>query len=76
MHTGLTRGTFIQGLALGFALLSVTIVSAASFTLPEKAVPVAAAQIFTDHMVLQRDMPVRIWGTANANEPITVTFAG
>jgi len=76
MQAGVTRGTFIRGLALGFAMLSAAGASAASFTLPEKAVPVAAAQIFTDHMVLQRDMPVRIWGTANANEPITVTFAG
>jgi sialate O-acetylesterase len=76
MHARVTRGTFIRGLVLGFAVLSATGASAESFTLPEKAVPVAAAQIFTDHMVLQRDMPVRIWGTANANEPITVTFAG
>lgn len=27
-------------------------------------------------MVLQREMPVPVWGTADANESITVTFAG
>lgn len=31
---------------------------------------------FTDHMVLQRNMPVPIWGTADAGEKITVTFNG
>jgi len=27
---------------------------------------VAPAPVFTDHMVLQRDMPVPVWGTAAA----------
>ena len=31
---------------------------------------------FGDHMVLQREMPVPIWGTAAAGEKVTVTFAG
>jgi sialate O-acetylesterase len=30
--------------------------------------------ILTDHMVVQRDMPVHIWGTAAPNEPVSVTF--
>jgi sialate O-acetylesterase len=34
------------------------------------------ASPFTDHMVLQRDKPVPIWGTANPGEQITVEFAG
>ncbi|MCE9532412.1 MAG: hypothetical protein K8T89_15030 [Planctomycetes bacterium] len=37
---------------------------------------VKLAPIFADNMVLQRDMPVPIWGTAAASEAITVTFAG
>lgn len=32
--------------------------------------------IYTDHMVLQRDKPLRIAGTANAGERVTVKFAG
>ncbi len=32
--------------------------------------------IFADHMVLQRDMPVPVWGTAAAGEAVTVEFAG
>jgi len=75
MQSGMTNRTWIRGWVLGCALLSAFNASAA-FKLPEKAVPVAPAQIFTDHMVLQRELPARIWGTANPNEPLTVTFAG
>lgn len=32
--------------------------------------------VFNDHMVLQRDQPVPIWGDANAGEKITVLFQG
>lgn len=31
-------------------------------------------RVFGDHMVLQRDMPVPIWGTAEPGEQVTVTF--
>lgn len=31
---------------------------------------------FSDHMVLQRDKPAAIWGTANAGSTVTVTFNG
>src|SRR5579862_2995802 len=30
--------------------------------------------IFGDHMVLQRDKPVRVWGWADAGEKVTVTI--
>jgi len=33
-------------------------------------------EIFTDHMVLQRDGPVKIWGDAGKNETITIDFNG
>lgn len=32
--------------------------------------------IFTDHMVLQRDLPVPVWGKASPGEDVTVEFAG
>src|SRR6188508_216699 len=32
--------------------------------------------IISDHMLLQRDMPVRIFGKAAPAEPVTVTFRG
>jgi len=37
---------------------------------------VACPVIFSDHMVLQRERPVAIWGTAAADERVTVEFAG
>ena len=32
--------------------------------------------VFSDHMVLQRDKPVPVWGLADRSEQITVEFAG
>ncbi|AHF93453.1 9-O-acetylesterase [Opitutaceae bacterium TAV5] len=37
---------------------------------------VTLAPIFTDSAVLQRAQPVAVWGTADAGEKVTVTFAG
>jgi len=34
------------------------------------------ANIFHNHMVLQRDVPVDVWGRAGAGEKLTVRFAG
>lgn len=39
------------------------------------AAPSALAPVFTDSMVLQRDVPVPVWGTADAGTPITVSFS-
>ncbi|TWT47144.1 hypothetical protein KOR42_41420 [Thalassoglobus neptunius] len=33
------------------------------------------AGIFSDHMVLQREQPIHIWGWADADEKVTVSFA-
>ena len=33
-------------------------------------------EIFSDGMVFQRNMPVKIWGTADANSQVDVEFAG
>lgn len=49
-------------------LLPLTAVSAlAGVTLPS---------VLNSHMVLQRDMPVPVWGWADAGEKVTVSFAG
>ena len=34
------------------------------------------ARIFSDHMVLQRDLPVPVWGRADAGQVVVVEFAG
>ena len=35
---------------------------------------VKIASIFTDHMVVQRDMKIPVWGTAEAGEEVTVSL--
>ena len=37
---------------------------------------VKPAPVFADHMVLQRELDVPVWGTADAGEEVTVAFAG
>jgi sialate O-acetylesterase len=37
---------------------------------------VKVAGLFTDHMVLQRDMQVPVWGWADKGEEVSVAFAG
>lgn len=36
--------------------------------------PSIIAEVFADHMVLQRDQPVNIWGTAEANQLVELLF--
>lgn len=43
---------------------------------PAPAQNLAPAPLFTDGLVLQRDLPVAIWGTAAPGEHVTVEFAG
>ena len=42
----------------------------------ELAAEVRLAEVFGDHMVLQRERPVAIWGWAAPGEQVTVQFAG
>lgn len=37
---------------------------------------ITPAGVFTDHTVLQQGEPVRIWGTADPDEKVTVIFSG
>jgi sialate O-acetylesterase len=37
---------------------------------------VRMARLFTDHVVLQRQQPIPVWGWAKAGEAVKVTLAG
>jgi sialate O-acetylesterase len=50
-----------------FVLALLTLCAHAEVTLPK---------IFSSHMVLQRDMPIHLWGNAAAEEKITADFHG
>ena len=55
---------------------SLGLVIAALFLALSAQAEVKLASPFTDHMVLQRDVAVPVWGTADAGELVTVEFAG
>jgi sialate O-acetylesterase len=57
---------FVRSAACGLVLLSATIAAAA----------VKLPSVIGDNMVLQRGMPVPIWGWAEKGEEVTVRFAG
>ena len=47
-----------------------------SFTCSIAYAEVRLPKIFTDNMVLQREMPIAVWGWAGAKKEVTVTLAG
>lgn len=51
-------------------VFSICCLAAASVSRADVRLP----HIFGSHMVLQRDMPVPVWGWADADEEVTVTF--
>ncbi|MEZ6090172.1 MAG: sialate O-acetylesterase [Pirellulaceae bacterium] len=63
----ISRQTWLSASCLLACLTSIPTVAVAELKL---------ASIFGDSMVLQRDLPVPVWGWAEPNEAITVTFAG
>ena len=68
-----------QTLALLFAMLFVPrdmVHGADSPPAAPKPADLATAAIFSDHLVLQREAKVPVWGTARAGESVSVTFAG
>ena len=43
---------------------------------PLQAADLKLPSVFSDHMILQRDKPIAVWGWADAGESVTVSFAG
>ena len=37
---------------------------------------VKLAKIFSDHMMIQRDKPIKVWGLATPNSKVKITIAG
>lgn len=37
---------------------------------------VSLPKLFSDHMVIQRNLPIHVWGTANGGETVSVSFDG
>ncbi len=58
-----------------FIIFLLTLVSS-RFTLSIACAEIRMPKIFTDNMVLQQEMPIAVWGWANAGEHVTVTLGG
>src|SRR4051812_33982300 len=58
------------------ALFRLSMILVAALTLPvvNSYADVKLPAVLADHMVLQQELPVPIWGTADAGEQVTVTF--
>lgn len=63
-------------LFLAFILLPVAAGLAQEPAPAEIPAGLSLARIFGDHMVLQREKPVKVWGWADKGEKVTVSFAG
>lgn len=56
--------------------VSFTAIAAALSLTPLAHANVSLPTLFTDHMVLQKDAPVTVWGWADAGEQVTVSIDG
>ena len=61
------RNSIKKALVLAVVLLTTTMSAHAEVTLNG---------LFTDHMVLQRELPVAVYGAAEPGEKVTVAFSG
>lgn len=59
-----------------FKWTALFVIAAGLFPSGRALAVVKPASIFTHHMVLQRDLPVPVWGTGDPDEEVTVSFAG
>ncbi|MDR3708110.1 MAG: sialate O-acetylesterase [Capsulimonadaceae bacterium] len=48
----------------------------ATFGVQSAYAAITPGPLFTDNAVLQQELPIPVWGTADANEPITVSMNG
>jgi len=55
--------------------IALVVFALAGLFIAEAPAELALAPVFGDNMVLQRDLPVPVWGTVGAGEGVTVTFA-
>ncbi|MFM1560975.1 MAG: sialate O-acetylesterase [Roseibacillus sp.] len=52
------------------------LLAASLFSVSSASADVQVSKIFGDHMVLQQEHPIRVWGTADPGEKVTVELGG
>ena len=68
----MTRKPILQAILLRSAIVAILLAPLATM----QAAELKLAALFSDHMVVQRDKPVPVWGWADPGESVTVSFAG
>ena len=66
---------FLDRYSLDATALIFSVLVMALFGARAAQAELAVSKIFTDHAVLQRDVPVPVWGRADAQAAVTVSFA-
>ena len=61
---------------LGVSVLGSIVALVCALSSSAWAADLAVAPLFNNHMVLQRDIQVPVWGTAAPDQEVTVSFAG
>lgn len=64
----------VSPMNLFLRLVAVAILPMMCLSVPAAALELPA--VFSDHAVLQRDLPVTVWGWAQPGEAVTIEFAG
>jgi len=54
----------------------ILLISVALLSVSPLQADVSLPRVLASHMVVQRDLPVHVWGLANAGEKVTVSFRG
>src|SRR5687767_7283718 len=78
MHATNPAGTRMMGRSRGtrFAIVLMGVLLWLGPSANAAAAEEHVARIFTNHMVLQREQPLPVWGWSTPGQTITVSFAG
>ena len=66
----------MKGLRGGFPAFRLLIILHFTFYILHSQAAAKFGMPFADHMVIQREKPVAVWGTADPGEKVAVSFAG
>lgn len=79
LKPSILRNKWKPNMKLLTTTFTILIITAASYLFADEnqvRPQLKPASMFSDHMVLQRDMPVPVWGTAGAGDTVTIAFGG
>ena len=72
----MTVSTLVRTALIAFAVCAPAVADTPSTNETAAGTALTVGSLFQEHMVLQRERPVKIWGTAAPGETVTIRFAG